>query len=139
MSSSVAQRRIVTQRCSPGGAGQVAWRYNRAFSDIAFARYQKCSLTRFGCGDDHCIAGQRPVFSVQMTDTEPITSLAGRRRTMALRRVMACMPIASVKVIPQVGHWGSLRRPRPPPRSHEHLANLAVADKIAEGEQERRC
>ena len=36
---------------------------------------------------------------VQITDTEPIASMAGRRRTMAFRRAMACTPIASVMVM----------------------------------------
>ena len=40
-----------------------------------------------------------PVLSVQITETEPIASIAGRRRTMALRRAMACTPMASVIVI----------------------------------------
>ena len=40
-----------------------------------------------------------PVLSVQITPTEPIASIAGRRRTMALRRAIACTPIASVIVI----------------------------------------
>ncbi len=40
-----------------------------------------------------------PVLSVQITETEPIASIAGRRRTMALRRAMACTPMASVMVI----------------------------------------
>ncbi|MNT20786.1 hypothetical protein D3C72_1561030 [compost metagenome] len=39
-----------------------------------------------------------PVLSVQMTDTAPIVSMAGRRRTMVLRRAIACTPMASVMV-----------------------------------------
>jgi hypothetical protein len=38
-------------------------------------------------------------LSLQMTETEPIASMAGRRRTMALRRAIAWTPIASVIVI----------------------------------------
>ena len=40
-----------------------------------------------------------PVLSVQITETDPIASIAGRRRTIAWRLAMACTPMASVTVI----------------------------------------
>ena len=40
-----------------------------------------------------------PVLSVQITEIEPIASIAGSRRTMAWRRAMAWAPRASVIVI----------------------------------------
>ena len=39
-----------------------------------------------------------PVLSEQMTETAPIVSIAGRRRTMALRLAIDCTPTASVIV-----------------------------------------
>jgi hypothetical protein len=38
-------------------------------------------------------------LSVQITETAPIASMAGRRRTIALRRAMAWTPMASVMVM----------------------------------------
>jgi hypothetical protein len=38
-------------------------------------------------------------LSVQMTETDPMASIAGSRRTMAWRRAIACTPMASVIVI----------------------------------------
>ena len=39
-----------------------------------------------------------PVLSEQITETEPSVSIAGRRRTIALRRAIACTPTARVMV-----------------------------------------
>ncbi len=39
-----------------------------------------------------------PVLSLHIVETEPIVSIAGKRRTMAARLAMICTPIASVTV-----------------------------------------